>query len=79
MTKLQPTHWWQFGYVWLLIAGPACVIIAGFFTIYLAYAQQDPVLDQDYYQQGLKINQTPAMKARNLGASHGAARSTTHP
>ena len=36
--------WWSFGHVWLLIAGPAIVVVAGFFTYYLAVRMPDPVL-----------------------------------
>ncbi|TXD16493.1 FixH family protein [Extensimonas vulgaris] len=66
--------WWRFGYVWLLIAGPVIVIIAGFVTLWLAVHNPDPVIDEDYYQHGLEINRSladsgrslaPALKARN--------------
>ena len=70
--------WWKFGHVWLIIAGPAIVIVAGFVTLWLAVSQPDPVLAEDYYQQGLKINETlkesgggmmPAIKGRNHAAT----------
>ena len=28
--------WWKYGHVWMVIAGPAIVVVAGFFTLYLA-------------------------------------------
>ena len=28
--------WWKFGHVWLVMAGPAVVVVAGFITLYLA-------------------------------------------
>jgi len=71
-SDMQP--WWKIGYVWLLIAGPAIVIIAGFVTLWVAIRMPDPVIDEDYYQHGLEINKTlaqpekslaPALKARN--------------
>lgn len=70
--------WWTFGHVWLLIAGPAAVVVAGFFTLYLAISRPDPVVDADYYRKGIEINQTleagasalaPAQQARNHAAT----------
>jgi hypothetical protein len=67
--------WWQYGHVWLIIAGPAAVIVAGFATLAIAIKTPDPVVAEDYYKRGLNINQTlaaekdmqlaPAMQARN--------------
>lgn len=70
--------WWKFGHVWLVIAGPAIVVVAGFVTFAIAARQPDPVITQDYYRQGVEINQTlqdaetsmsPALKARNHAAT----------
>ena len=67
--------WWQFGHVWLIISGPAVVIVAGFVTLVIAIRVPDPVLAEDYYRRGLDINKTlaaekamqlaPAMQSRN--------------
>jgi len=73
-----PQPWWKYGHVWLLIAGPAIVVVAGFVTLWLAMRQPDPVLAEDYYQRGLNINETlqqpstsmtPAVKGRNHAAT----------
>ncbi|MEN9436794.1 MAG: hypothetical protein RIR09_1449 [Pseudomonadota bacterium] len=70
--------WWRFGYVWLVIAGPAVVVVASFVTFYLAVFGKDPVLDEDYYRKGMEINKTlgdnpaslaPSMQARNHAAT----------
>jgi hypothetical protein len=70
--------WWKFGHVWLVISGPAIVVVAGFATLWIALAIPDPVVAEDYYQQGIEINKTledkagslaPAMKARNHAAT----------
>ena len=50
--------WWKFGHVWLVIAGPATVVLASFVTVYLAVSGMDPVVDEDYYRKGLEINKT---------------------
>jgi hypothetical protein len=67
--------WWQHGHVWLIIAGPAAVVVAGFITLFIAIRTPDPVIAEDYYKRGLDINKTlatekdiqlaPAMQARN--------------
>jgi hypothetical protein len=70
--------WWKYGYVWLVIAGPSIVIVAGFATLWIAIRIPDPVVADDYYRQGININKTleqsdvsltPAMKARNHAAT----------
>ncbi len=72
--------WWKYGHVWLIIAGPAIVVVAGFFTLWLAVQGADPVIAEDYYQRGLDINKTlngerseagmqPAVKGRNHAAT----------
>lgn len=70
--------WWKFGHVWMIIAGPALVVVAGFVTLYLAVRTPDPVVSEDYYRQGIEINKTlaadpaslaPAVQARNHAAT----------
>ena len=65
--------WWSFGHVWLLIAGPAIVVVAGFFTYYLAVRSPDPVLSTQVSPkaegQGADISQAPAVQARNHAAT----------
>lgn len=78
MEVLDTKPWWQYGYVWFIIAGPLLVIIAGFITLYLAVTRPDPVTDDDYYRKGIEINKTlneqrdalaPAGQARNHAAT----------
>ena len=73
-----PQPWWKFGHVWLVIAGPAIVVVASFITLYLALIYPDPVVDADYYRKGVDINSTlgsaatslaPAIAARNHAAT----------
>lgn len=72
--------WWKFGHVWMVVAGPAIVVVASFFTFYLAVTRPDPVVTEDYYRKGLEINKTlgndaeaaslaPALQARNHAAT----------
>ncbi len=74
-----PAPWWKFGHVWLVVSGPLVVVVASFITLYLAVTRPDPVVSEDYYQQGININQkrqasqdaslAPAMQARNHAAT----------
>jgi len=78
-----PSHdsiapWWKFGHVWLVVSGPAIVVVASFITLYLAVTRPDPVVSEDYYQKGIDINKTlktpaaslaPALQARNHAAT----------
>lgn len=76
-TTARSAPWWRYGYVWLIISGPAVVVIAALVTAWIAVRYQDPVLAQDYYRQGLDINKTlakdrhllPALQARNHAAT----------
>lgn len=61
--KPIPAPWWSFAHVWMVIAGPVAVVIAGFVTLYLAIRTPDPVLQNDNYQRGIHINQNPSVKA----------------
>lgn len=76
----SPAPWWKFGHVWLVIAGPAIVVVASFVTLYLAVTRPDPIVSEDYYQKGIDINKTlgdaanaaslaPALQARNHAAT----------
>lgn len=60
-----PRPWWREGMVWLVISGPAVVVVAGIATLVLALRYPDPVLDDK------TIAQQPAVKARNHAATGG--------
>ena len=73
-----PQPWWRFGHVWMVFGGPAIVVVASFFTLYLAITRPDPVMDDNYYQKGIELNKrlggtpssaAPAMQARNHAAT----------
>jgi hypothetical protein len=73
--NLDTKPWWKYGHVWLIISGPAAVIVAGFITLAIAIGTPDPVVADDYYRRGLDINKTlaaekdlqlaPALQTRN--------------
>ena len=51
-----PVAWYRERWPWLLIAGPAIVVLASFTTLWLAAASDDGVIADDYYKRGLLIN-----------------------
>jgi uncharacterized protein len=58
MKTLSPTltPWYREPWPWLLMSGPAIVVVAGIYTIYLAAYTHDGVVVDDYYKQGLAVN-----------------------
>jgi hypothetical protein len=63
--------WHREPWPWILMAGPAIVIVAGFTTLWLAISSDDGLVADDYYRRGLAINQTLSrgQAARDLGLS----------
>jgi hypothetical protein len=77
-TTTSSAPWWKYGHVWMVVSGPAVVVIASFFTFYLAYIGMDTLVDEDYYRKGVELNQTqqaaptnlaPALQSRNQAAT----------
>lgn len=71
--------WWKFGFVWMVVGGPAAVVVAGVLTFWIAATHPDPVIDPDYYRHGSEINKAlaekpdlrlaPALTGRNHAAT----------
>ncbi|MDH4061046.1 MAG: hypothetical protein OEU94_09570 [Aquincola sp.] len=59
--------WWRHGMVWLVIGGPAVVVVAAFATLAIAIAYPDPVLPTN--AQAADDAHTPAVEARNHAAA----------
>ena len=66
--NLRAQAWYREPWPWLLMAGPAIVIVAGFYTLWLAIQSDDGLVADDYYKRGLAINQTltRALRAQQL-------------
>lgn len=58
--------WYRHRWPWILMAGPAAVVVAGAFTTWIAFASADGLVADDYYKQGLAINQEIRRGARAL-------------
>jgi hypothetical protein len=65
------TPWYREPWPWLLMAGPAAVIIAGAITTLIALRSFDGLTAEDYYKQGLAVNKVlaRAQTASALGVS----------
>ncbi|RYZ11570.1 MAG: nitrogen fixation protein FixH [Comamonadaceae bacterium] len=68
--------WWRHPLLWMVIAGPAVVVVASFVTFWLAWHTPDALVSEDYYREGVEINRTldakkllPAQAARNHAAT----------
>ena len=75
MNKTAP--WWTYGHVWLVISGPAVVVVAAIVTAVIAVRGADPIVESDYHRRGIEINKTlaaqgksslPALQGRNHAA-----------
>ena len=63
--------WYRQFWPWFIIALPASAVIAGLTTVYIAFDEPDGLVVDDYYKEGLAINQTLArdQRAAQLGLS----------
>ena len=59
ITDVPPAQrWYREPWPWILMSGPAVVVVAGLVTAWVAFATSDGLVAEDYYRQGLAINQT---------------------
>lgn len=62
----KPLPWYKQRWPWILMAGPAIVVVAGIVTFWLAVKSSDGLVSDDYYKEGLAVNQ---QLKRDQGAS----------
>ena len=60
MNDLDSGPWYRQPWPWILAAGPAIVVVAAFYTAWLAVKSNDGLVTDDYYKKGLSANQTIA-------------------
>lgn len=72
--------WYRYPYVWLVIAGPAIVVVAALYTGYVAYRDADGLVDkyskphdQVNVQSAAETSMLPANQGRNQAAQISAA------
>lgn len=61
----EPVVWWRLPILWMVIGGPALVVVASFVTLALAIIYPDPVLQSSATTEAAQ----PAMQARNHAAT----------
>ena len=54
----SPVPWYKYKLVWMVIAIPAASVVAGINMIYLAVNTDDGLVVDDYYKEGMAINQS---------------------
>lgn len=64
--RLPPTPWYRQFWPWFIIALPFTAVVASFATLIIAAHDPDGLVADDYYKEGLAINQ-------ELGREHQAA------
>lgn len=55
----QPEHiapWYRHRWPWILMSGPIIVVLAAFYTFYIAKTNADDMVSDDYYKEGKHIN-----------------------
>ena len=72
VTQEDVIPWYRQFWPWFLMALPASAVVAGLATVFIAVINKDNLVVDDYYKQGLAINQSleqqQAAKALNLTA-----------
>ena len=64
--------WWRVGMVWLVLGGPAVVVVASLGTAVVAYRNMDEVLVETPSARHAPVQptgDTPAVQARNHAAT----------
>lgn len=67
-----PRPWYREPWPWLLMSGPAAVVVAGTVTAVIAFRMDDSLVVDDYYKQGLAVNRVIAREARAAELGVGA-------
>lgn len=62
----QNTPWYRQFWPWFIIALPASVVVAGFVTLYIAIKNDDSLVRDNYYKDGMGINQELAEDKRAI-------------
>ena len=56
-SPLDNEPWYRQFWPWFLMALPASVVVAGLTTVYIAFKGADDLVSDNYYRDGLAINQ----------------------
>jgi hypothetical protein len=63
--------WYREPWPWILMSGPAAVVVASAITAWIAFTTSDGLVADDYYKRGLAVNAVIGREqaARRLGIS----------
>ena len=67
MSAIATAPWYRHRWPWIVMSGPAIVVVAGLYTAFLAVRSDDGLVAEDYYKQGLAINRMLERKPRVPG------------
>jgi len=57
ITNTDSKPWYKQFWPWVIIGLPASAVIAGIITVVIAVQNKDPLIDENWYKDGLAINQ----------------------
>ncbi len=60
----QNVPWYREPWPWILFGIPAATVVAGIVTLVIAIVYRDGLVAEDYYKEGLAINQVLAREAQ---------------
>lgn len=60
----RKSAWWREPMVWLIIALPVTAVVASLITWWIAARGADPLVAEDYYKQGMAIQQILERESR---------------
>jgi len=66
MDNASPRPWYREPWPWILMSGPAIVVVAGIWTFVIAATTTDTLVSEDYYRKGVNIN-------REIACAHAQA------
>ena len=58
--------WYREPWPWIVMSGPALVVVAGVITAVIAIRTSDGLVADDYYKQGLMVNRVAERETRAL-------------
>jgi len=64
MSKLTERVWYREPWPWIVMSGPAIVVVAAFVSAWIAWHHADDVVAEDYYKRGLAVNAEIGRTAR---------------
>ncbi|MFM2340744.1 MAG: hypothetical protein RLZZ592_397 [Pseudomonadota bacterium] len=67
----DPRPWWRFKMMWLVVGGPAIVVVASFVTLGLALKHPDEVIQTADRVDADQAAHAPALQGRNHAATGG--------